>query len=83
MDRKAQKDQADSQLQQADLLRKAQKDMADVAVAAQQVELDKTEMVLDAKKEQIKVDANTQKEADKLDLEIFKAVTTPPPNIRK
>ena len=83
VDRKAQKDQADSQLQQADLLRKAQKDMADVAVAAQQVELDKTEMVLDAKKEQIKVDANTQKEADKLDLEIFKAVTTPPPNIRK
>jgi hypothetical protein len=65
VDRKAQKDQADSQLQQADLLRKAQKDMADVAVAAQQVELDKTEMVLDAKKEQIKVDANTQKEADK------------------
>jgi len=47
------------------------------------VELDKAEMVLDAKKEQLKVDANTQKEADKLDLEIFKAVTTPPPNIRK
>ena len=83
VDRKAQKDQADSQLQQADLSRKAQKDMADVAVAAQQVELDKTEMVLDAKKEKIKIDANTQKEADKLDLEIFKAVTTPPSNIRK
>ena len=57
--------------------------MADVAVAAQQVELDKTEMVLDAKKEKIKIDANTQKEADKLDLEIFKAVTTPPSNVRK
>ena len=83
VDRKAQKDQADSQLQQADLSRKAQKDMADVAVAAQQVELDKTEMVLDAKKEKIKIDANTQKEADKLDLEIFKAVTTPPSNVRK
>ena len=83
VDRKAQKDQADSQLQQADLLRKAQKDMADVAVAAQQVEIDKTEMVLDAKKEKLKVDANTRKESDKLDLEIFKAVTTPPPNIRK
>ena len=83
VDRKAKKDQADSQLQQADLLRKAQKDMADVAVAAQQVEIDKTEMVLDAKKEKLKVDANTRKESDKLDLEIFKVVTTPPPNIRK
>ena len=77
--RKAQKDAADAQLQQAELMRKAQKDKADVAISAQQVELDKVKTVVDAKQSQVKVDADTRRESDKLDLEIFKTVTTPPP----
>ena len=77
--RKAQKDAADAQLQQAELMRKAQKDAADVAISAQQVELDKVKTVVDAKQSQVKVDADTRRESDKLDLEIFKTVTTPPP----
>ena len=81
--RKAQKDAADAQLQQAELMRKAQKDAADVAISAQQVELDKVKTVVDAKQSQVKVDADTQRESDKLDLEIFKAVTTPPPSNNK
>jgi hypothetical protein len=83
VDRKAQKDQADSQLQQADLLRKAEKDKADIAVSAQQSELDKAELMLSAQKDKLKIDTNTQKEADKLDLEIFKAVTSPSTNNRR
>ena len=83
VDRKAQKDQADSQLQQADLLRKAEKDKADIAVSAQQSELDKAELTLSAQKDKLKIDTNTQKEADKLDLEIFKAVTAPSTNNRR
>ena len=83
VDRKAQKDQADSQLQQADLLRKAQKDKADIAVSAQQSELDKAELMLSAQKDKLKIDTTTQKEADKLDLEIFKAVTSPSTNNRR
>ena len=83
VDRKAQKDQADSQLQQADLLRKAKKDKADIAISAQQSELDKAELVLNAKKDKLKIDTSTQKEADKLDLEIFKVVTSPSTNNRR
>ena len=83
VDRKAQKDQADSQLQQADLLRKAKKDKADIAISAQQSELDKAELVLSAKKDKLKIDIGAQKEADKLDLEIFKVVTSPSTNNRR
>jgi len=83
VDRKTQKDQADSQVQQADLLRKAKKDKADIAISAQQSELDKAELVLNAKKDKLKIDVGTQKEADKLDLEIFKAVTSPSTNNRR
>ena len=82
VDRKAQKDQADSQLQQADLLRKAEKDKADIAISAQQSELDKAELMLSAQKDKLKIDTNTQKDADKLDLEIFKIVTSPSTNNR-
>jgi hypothetical protein len=81
--RKTQKDQADAVLQQAELQRKAQKDQADVALSAQQIELDKTELLVEAEKDKIKINADIQKESDKLDLEIFKTVTTPPPNNRK
>ena len=66
-------------MQQAELQRKAQKDLVDAAVSTQRVELEKVKTVVDAKQDQIKLDADVKKEIDKLDLEIFKTVTTPPP----
>ena len=81
--RKTQKDQADSALQQAELMRKAQKDQVDAATNAQRVENEQAGIVIDAQKAKVKIDAEVKKESDKLDLEIFKAVTTPPPNNRR
>ena len=75
--RKTQKDQSDATLRRSDLERKVEKDRTDVAINAQQVELDKAKLVIDAKKDKLKVDAGMRQEADKLDLEVFKAVTNP------
>mgnify|MGYP003115302002 FL=1 len=73
--RKGQKDQADSALQQAEAQRKSQKDQADAAIAAQRVENEQARVVLDAKSSKLKIDADTKRQSDNLDLEIFKAVT--------
>jgi len=73
--RKGQKDQADSALQQAEAQRKSQKDQADAAIAAQRVENEQARVVLDAKSSELKIDADTKRQSDNLDLEIFKAVT--------
>tara|TARA_R110000744_G_scaffold182437_3_gene301705 strand:- start:459 stop:2204 length:1746 start_codon:yes stop_codon:yes gene_type:complete len=75
--RKTQKDQSDATLRRSDLERKVEKDRTDVAINAQQVELDKAKLVIDAKKDKLKVDSGMRQEADKLDLEVFKAVTNP------
>ena len=75
--RKGQKDKADATLQQTDLQRKAQKDKTDAAVNAQRVENEQVALVIDAKKSKLKIDADAVRESDKLDLEIFKAVTNP------
>ena len=69
--RKAQKDQVDATMQQADMQRKAQKDQVDAAINAQRVENEQASVVIDAQKAKVKLDA----ESDKLDLEIFRAVT--------
>ena len=76
--RKAQKDQADAALQQADLQRKAQKDQVDAAIDAQRVETEQAGVLVQAAKDKVKVRADVLKESDKLDLEIFKAITNPP-----
>ena len=76
--RKAQKDQADAALQQADLQRKAQKDQVDAAIDAQRVETEQAGVLVQAAKDKVKVQADVLKESDKLDLEIFKAITNPP-----
>jgi len=73
--RKGQKDQADSALQQAEAQRKSQKDQADAAISAQRVENEQARVVLDAKSNKLKIDADTKRQSDNLDLEIFKAVT--------
>jgi len=73
--RKGQKDQADSALQQAEAQRKSQKDQADAAISAQRVENEQARVVLDAKSNKLKIDADTKRQSDNLDLEIFKVVT--------
>ena len=73
--RKGQKDQTDATLQQSDLQRKAQKDQADAAISAQRVENEQAALILEAKKARLKIDADAVRESDKLDLDIFKAVT--------
>ena len=76
--RKAQKDQADMALQQAEMMRKAKKDQADVAVDAQKVENEQAALLLDAQKAKLKVDADILKDTEKLDLEVYKTVTSNP-----
>tara|TARA_R110000744_G_scaffold95516_1_gene184514 strand:+ start:2776 stop:5238 length:2463 start_codon:yes stop_codon:yes gene_type:complete len=73
--RKSQKDQADIVMQQADMQRKAQKDATDAAMNAQRIENEQLSIVVDAKKSKVKIDSTAMSESDKLDLEIFKAVT--------
>mgnify|MGYP003131151662 FL=1 len=75
--RKTQKDQADSALQQAELMRKAQKDQVDAAIDAQQIKIDEAELLVEAEKSRIKVDADMRKAADKMDIDILKEVTKP------
>ena len=62
-------------MQQAEAQRKSQKDQADAAIAAQRVENEQARVVLDAKSSELKIDADTKRQSDNLDLEIFKAVT--------
>ena len=75
--RKGQKDQADSGIRQSEQQRKARKDQTDAAINAQRVENEQAALVLDAKKAKLKLDADAVRESDKLDLEIFKVVTNP------
>ena len=75
--RKTQKDQADMALQQAELQRKSQKDEADVVMDAQQIKNSQAELLIEAEKSKVKIDADMRKEADKLDLELLKVITNP------
>ena len=59
-------------------MRKAQKDQVDAAIDAQRVETEQAGVLVQAAKDKVKVQADVLKESDKLDLEIFKAVTNPP-----
>jgi hypothetical protein len=78
VERKARKDAADLQLRQADLVRKAQNDAATKAMDAQKIKLDQAALVVEAEKENIKLNNKARADSDRLDLEIFKTVTTPP-----
>jgi hypothetical protein len=71
--RKAQKDVADVQIRMAEQQRKVEADKIDALLEAKKLELEKASIAVDAA--QAKVKAKT--ETDKLDLEIFKSVTTP------
>ena len=74
--RKAQKDQVDSQIRQGEQQRKVAKDQTDAAINAQRVENEQVALVVDAKKSKLRIDSDVKRESDKLDLEIFKAVTS-------
>lgn len=71
--RKAQKDAADVQIRMVEQQRKVEADKIDALLGAKKLELEKASIAVDAA--QAKVKAKT--ETDKLDLEIFKSVTTP------
>lgn len=71
--RKAQKDVADVQIRMVEQQRKVEADKIDALLEAKKLELEKASIAVDAA--QAKVKAKT--ETDKLDLEIFKSVTTP------
>ena len=79
VERKAKKDIEDQNMQKADMVRKVQKDAADSVLDAQRIEIDKVKTVIDAKESEIKLDADIKRDAAKLDLEMFKELTTPPP----
>lgn len=71
--RKAQKDMADLQIRMVEQQRKAEADRTDALLAAKKLELDKASVAIEAKQANMKDQVNSSK----LDLEIFKTVTTP------
>ena len=71
--RKAQKDAADVQIRMVEQQRKVEADKIDALLEAKKLELEKASIAVDAAQAKVK----TKTETDKLDLEIFKSVTTP------
>jgi hypothetical protein len=71
--RKAQKDAADVQIRMVEQQRKVEADKIDALLGAKKLELEKASIAVDAARAKVKAKTET----DKLDLEIFKSVTTP------
>jgi hypothetical protein len=71
--RKAQKDAADVQIRMVEQQRKVEADKIDALLEAKKLELEKASIAVDAARAKVKAKTET----DKLDLEIFKSVTTP------
>ena len=71
--RKAQKDMADLQIRAVEQQRKAEADRTDALLAAKKLELEKASVAIEAKQANMR----DQVDSSKLDLEIFKTVTTP------
>jgi hypothetical protein len=71
--RKAQKDAADLQVRMAEQQRKTKADRTDALLAAKKLELEAASVAIDAKQAGVK----EQISSDTLNLEIFKAATTP------
>ena len=81
--RKAQKDamdmqlkQGDQQLKQAEQVRKNMKDRTDAALEAEKINVDKSELAVNAKQQGIKIAADKIDKDNKLDMEIFKTLNT-------
>jgi|TARA_R110000868_G_scaffold100134_3_gene275546 hypothetical protein len=75
--RKGQKDAMDIQLHTADQQRKMEADKIASTLEAKKLSLEEAALVMNAQKDKLKIDAGIQADTDKLDLEIFRAVTTP------
>jgi len=73
--RKTQKDAADIQLRQEEQKRKLTKDMADAQLKERELELDKLEIGIDAKKAGVKMQAEKRRDKDKTNLEASKIIT--------
>ena len=73
--RKAQKDQTDAKIKQAELQLKAQKTQADTQLDAARLKLDEDEMMLEAKKDGIKLAQERRRDNTKLDIEAANIVT--------
>ena len=69
--RKAAKDQVDAQLQQKEQKRKITKDMLDAEIEQERLELEKLEVVIDAKKAGVKLRAETRAAQNKTDLDVL------------
>jgi hypothetical protein len=79
--RKSQKDamdmqlkQGDQQLKQAEQVRKNMKDKTDAALEAEKINVDKSELAVNAKQQGIKIAADKIDKDNKLDMEIFKTL---------
>ena len=64
--------QAEMQIKQAEVQRKAQKDATDAAISKEKLNLEKTKVQLDAQEKGVRLQADKVKEDNKLDLELFK-----------
>jgi len=74
--RKAANDQADQQVRQAELKMKQQKMMIDAKMASEQINIDKAELAIDAKRQGVRDQVAKQVEDNKVDLELARIMST-------
>ena len=74
--RKAANDQADQQVKQAELQMKQQKIMIDAKTASEQINIDKAELAIDAKRQGVRDQVAKQVEDNKVDLELARIMST-------
>jgi len=76
--RKAANDQANQQVKQAELQLKQQKTKIDAKFAFEQLNIDKAELAIDAKRQGVRDQVSKQTEENRIDLEVAKLMNTGP-----
>ena len=76
--RKAANDQANQQVKQAELQLKQQKTKIDAKFAFEQLNIDKAELAIDAKRQGVRDQVTKQTEENRIDLEVAKLMNTKP-----
>jgi hypothetical protein len=66
--------QAEVQIKQADIQRKAQKDQADIALAQEKLELEKVKVAVEAEKENTRVSSQQTQSENRAKMELMKTV---------
>ena len=74
MQRKAQKDAADTQIKQKEQIRKEKKDAVDARLKTEEIKVNKAEIALDAQKAGAKIKEDTRFNKGKLELDIMKTM---------